>query len=172
MQETPDATPADASHSGAVVSLLCVEVADHRCAVRVEHVVEIHLAVQLAPLPDAPDVVAGLVNRRGTPLPVLDLRRRLGLPTRPVQVDDRLVVLRLPDREVALLVDAAVDVLDVPATSLDEAVARTTGAILSQGVVVLDDGLLVVLDVPAFLSPSEAATLDEALQHALTVASA
>lgn len=167
MTRIAEATARDATTLSGELQLLCLEVAGHRCALPVAAVVEIHAAVQLAPLPDAPEVVAGLMNRRGHPVAVLDLRRRLGLPTRPLGVDDRLVVVRLPDREVALLVDAAVDVLGVPAASVDDAVAAANGALLSQGVAVLGDGLLVVLDLPAFLSEPEALALDEALQQAL-----
>jgi chemotaxis signal transduction protein len=150
-----------------VVQLLCVAAADYRCGLPLDVVLEIHAAVELAPLPDAPQAVRGLLNRRGQPLAVLDLRRRLGLPVRPVQTEDRLVVLQLSDRQVALLVDAAVDVLEVSAAAVDEAVAAASAAAHSSGVAVLPDGLLVVLDVAALLSATEATALDEALLQAL-----
>lgn len=149
------------------LQLLCVDVAGHRCALPVEDVVEIHAAVQLTSLAGAPVQVAGVINRRGRPVPVLDGRRLLGAVTRPLRVDDCLVVVRLREREVALLVDAALEVLDVPATAIDEAVATGNDAALSRGVVVLPDGLLVVLDVAAFLSSDDVSTLDEALRHTL-----
>lgn len=160
-----------APHGGIVApssshQLLVVEAAGHRCGLPTAAVVEIHPAVQLVPLPDAPDVVAGLVNRRGQALPVLDLRRRLGLPTRPTELDDRLVVLRLPDRDVALQVDTAVDVLAVDAAALDEAVAATAEATRTHGVAVLADGLLVVLDLSTFLTPTEVLQLEDALEQA------
>lgn len=161
--------PAGASETmlpAALAQLLCVEVHGHRCALPLDAVVEIHAAVQLAALPDAPEVVVGLVNRRGSALAVLSLRERLGLASRPVQVDDRLVVLQLPDRQVALLVDAAVDVVAVPAGDIDTAVGAAAHAVRSQGVAVLADGLLVVLDVAAFLTSRESALLEEALHRA------
>lgn len=160
--QTGSADQASAALSGDL-HLLRVEVAGTACALPLERVLEIHAAVQLTPLPDAPEVVVGLVNRRGRPLPVLDLRRRLGLPSRPVQVEDRLVVLQLPDRDVALLVDAAVDVMELPAAAVDEAALSSTQALRSQGVAVLPDGLLVVLDAGTFLSSHEATALDAAL---------
>lgn len=160
------AAPTEPAAPGGTLDLLHVEVAGHRCGLPLEAVVEIHPAVQLTPLPDAPEVVVGLLNRRGRLLPVLDLRRRLGLPSRPLQVDDRLVVLQAAQREVALLVDAAVDVLAVPATAVDRAVLATADAVRSSGVAVLPDGLLVVLDVATFLEPREALLLDEALRPA------
>lgn len=154
----------DGRPAAAFMSLLVVEVHGHRCGLPVEAVVEIHPAVQLVGLPDAPEVVVGLMNRRGRALPVLDLRRRLGLPTRPIRPDDRLVVLSVRGRSLALQVDAAVDVLTAPTSALDEAAAEE--AVRTQGVAVLPDGLLVVLDMATFLSSGEAAALEAALARA------
>ena len=164
-------TPADVV-DGRSLQLLRVDVAGHRCALPTQVVVEIHAAVRLVPLPGAPDVVVGMVNRRGRTVPVVSLRRRLGVPPRPERKDDHLVVLRLGERELAVLVDAAVDVVDVPAATVDHAVARANESLLSQGVAVLPEGLLVVLDATAFLSPGEFSDLDHALQRALATVSA
>lgn len=160
---TSHALQTGASSRSDVLELLHVEVAGHRCAFPLAIVVEIHPAVRLAPLPDAPDVVVGLMNRRGDVLPVLDLRRRLGLPVRPLQVQDHLVVLRAAEREVALVVDVAVDIGSVPTTAVDTAVAAATQATYSSGAVGLPDGLLVVLDAATFLAPGEVLALDSAL---------
>lgn len=169
MQQRDALGSAAAAPAAEQLQLLCVDVADHRCALPLEHVLEIHPAVQLEPLPDAPDVVLGLLNRRGQAVPVLGLRCRLGLPARSLLAADRLVVLQLPDRELALLVDAALDIVTVPSAAVDEAVPRAADAVRSQGVAVLPDGLLVVLDVEKFLSSTEVASLDAALHEAARV---
>lgn len=141
--------------------LLVVEVAGQRCGLPLDAVVEVHPAVEVVPLPDAPDVVVGLVNRRGSALAVLSLRRRLGLPDRPLQEDDHLVVLRLPDRDVGLLVDVAAELAAVPLVDIDSAAA--SGAVHTEGVAVQRDRLLVVVDLSAFLSVTEAALLEHSL---------
>lgn len=156
LRDAGRALPAAAS-----LPVLVVDAGGHRCAVPIAAVVEIHPAVRLADLPAAPEVVVGLLNRHGTALPVLSLRRRLRLADRSVHLDDHLVVLRLPDRQVALLVDAAVDVRTVPLADVD--VAATSGAAHSHGVAVLPDGLLVVVDLATFLSLDEGALLDRSL---------
>lgn len=145
--------------------LLVVRVGEHRCGLPVESVVELHPAVALTPLPDAPDVVIGLVNRRGTVLPVLSLRRRLGLPRQPLRGSDCLVVLVLAYGHVALLVDAAVDMLAVREADIAENTPASADAAYTRGVAVLPDGLLAVADLEAFLSPSEAAALGEAISR-------
>lgn len=146
--------------------LLVVQAAGHPCGLPLDAVVEVHQAVRLASLPDAPHVVVGLVNRRGAALPVLSLRRRLGLPDRGLRVDDHLVVLQLHERPVALLVDAAADVLTVAVADVDSAAA--TGAAHTRGVVVLPDGLVVIADLSSFLSFEE----DAALEHCVSAAGA
>lgn len=143
------------------LQLLVVEASGHPCGLPIEAVVEIHPAVQLSALPDAPSVVVGLVNRRGTAVPVLSLRRRLALPARALHADDHLVVLQLADRQVGLLVDAAVEVVSVPAADVDA--AATADATHTRGAAALEEGLLVVVDLATFLSPTESQALDQSL---------
>lgn len=164
-----DAPPGGGSPEQSV-SLLRVAVAGRHLALPLDGVLQIHAAVQVAPLPGAPACVAGLVNRHGRPLPVLDLRRRLGLPAEPVRASDHLVVLQLPAQEVGVLVEQAVDVLEVLAASVHEAAAVTPEAVLGRGVAVLPDGLLVVLDLAALLSAEESELVDEAMRQALLAA--
>ena len=155
--EVDSATPAR--------SFLVVRVGDHRCGLPVEAVVEIHPAVALTPLPDAPEVIVGLVNRRGSALPVLSLRRRLGLPLPALQSSDCLVVLTLPYGPVALLVDAAVDMLTIAADDISENTPASAQAAYTRGVAVLPDGLMAIVDLEAFLRPDEAAALEQALDR-------
>src|SRR3954470_10520753 len=68
-------------------------------------------AVEIAPLPGAPQGVRGVVNFRGTVVPVFDLRVRFGQAGREVQITDNLVIANTARRKVALMVDAAVSVV-------------------------------------------------------------
>jgi purine-binding chemotaxis protein CheW len=56
-------------------------------------------------VPGAPPHVLGVVNRRGTVLPILDLRPLLSLPPRPIQPGARALVVQSEDVQVGLLVD-------------------------------------------------------------------
>ena len=60
---------------------LLFSVGPARYALPVEHVVEVVPLVEFQPIPQAPSAVAGLMNYRGRPVPVIDLRRQfLGEP--------------------------------------------------------------------------------------------
>jgi purine-binding chemotaxis protein CheW len=65
-------------------------------------------------VPGTPAYVAGVVQVRGQVIPVVDLRARFGLPSVAPTLDSRLVVTRIDDRTVALLVDSAREVLNLP----------------------------------------------------------
>lgn len=57
--------------------------------------------------------VIGIMQIRGRVVPVVDLRARFGLEPAPTTLDSRVVVVRHRDREVALLVDRARQVLEI-----------------------------------------------------------
>ncbi|NVJ27646.1 MULTISPECIES: chemotaxis protein CheW [Myxococcus] len=63
------------------------------------------------PVPGAASHVEGLVQVRGRVIPVVDARRRFGLPALERSLDTRVVVGQLGTRTVGLLVDSAREVL-------------------------------------------------------------
>ncbi|HEY3368583.1 MAG TPA: chemotaxis protein CheW [Symbiobacteriaceae bacterium] len=62
-------------------------------------------------LPNTPPFVDGVIDLRGEILPVVDLRKRLGRPTREPDADTRLMILSLGVRSAALVVDGVEQVL-------------------------------------------------------------
>jgi purine-binding chemotaxis protein CheW len=67
---------------------------------------EIIRVSEITRVPDAPEVVRGVVNLRGRVLPVVDLRLRLGLPAIDVDTSRRILVLPARGRLIGLLVDS------------------------------------------------------------------
>lgn len=53
--------------------LLLFEIVDGRYALPVDQIIEIVPMVKMKKIPRAPDYVAGIINYRGTPMPVIDL---------------------------------------------------------------------------------------------------
>ncbi len=103
---------------------------------------------QMTRVPQAPDVIEGLINLRGQIVTAIDMRRRLALPPRPGGQAPMNMVVRSEEGAVSLLVDEIGDVLEVdgaayeaPPENLDQA-ARD----LIRGVYKLKDRLLLVLD--------------------------
>jgi purine-binding chemotaxis protein CheW len=146
------------------LAVVVVEVDGLRCGLPAADVTELHAVVGATPMPGAPDVVEGVINVRGSVVAMLDLRARFGLPRRPPLLSDHLVMARVGRRLVALRVDRALDLLTVPRSAIDHAVASAAPHV--GGVARLADGLVLIHDLATFLSREEAEVLDAALAEA------
>lgn len=158
-----------ASSSNAVGGRLLVFGLDgQRYALALAVVERIVRAVELTPLPNAPSTVLGVIDLGGTVLPVLSLRRRLGLPAREICPEDHLVVARTTGRLVALVVDEAHGVIEQPETASVPSAEIILGLEDLKGVARRDDGLIVIYDLDRFLSLDDADNLDRAMSHEFT----
>jgi purine-binding chemotaxis protein CheW len=124
---------------------------------------ELVRAVAVVPLPRAPAVVKGVIDLRGRVVPVLDVRRRFGLPAREVDPADHFVVARAGERLLALHVDRATDLVEVGAADLADARGLVPGAEYVAWVARGPHDLVLVHDLATFLSRAEAEALDAAL---------
>jgi purine-binding chemotaxis protein CheW len=123
-------------------------VADLFFGVDVLRVQELLRFQQMTRVPQAPEVIEGLINLRGQIVTAIDMRRRLRLPQRTGDRAPMNMVVRTDDGAVSLLVDEIGDVVDVdeatyerPPENLDPAARE-----LIRGVYKLKDRLLLVLD--------------------------
>jgi len=119
-------------------------------------------AVAVTPLPNAPEVVLGLVNVQGEILPVFSPRRRLGLQEREVCSTDRLLIAEAGRRTVCLLVDEVDDVAEWNGETAPAAKELLPGGV--EGAAKLADGIIFIYDLAKFLSLEEEAALDAALR--------
>ncbi|GAB3360040.1 MULTISPECIES: chemotaxis protein CheW [Giesbergeria] len=75
----------------------------------------------LTHVPKAPAAVEGVINLRGAVLPVIDLRRRLGLPTVARNDGQRIMVFLIQNVRTGFIVDAVAEVLKVPRQAIEPA---------------------------------------------------
>jgi purine-binding chemotaxis protein CheW len=139
-----------------------------RYGLRLSAVESVFRAVEITPLPDAPGIVLGIVNVQGRIVTVVDVRGRFRLPRREIDPGDMLVVARTARRPVALPVDEVTGVImrteeeTVPASEL------VPGTRHVEGVVLMEDGLVLIHDLDAFLSLEEEEALEKALEKKRT----
>lgn len=92
---------------------------------RVQTIEELH---RIVAVPDMPPYVRGVINLRGTVIPVVDLRARFGMPER--EYDDRtcIIIIEAQERVVGFIVDTVSEVHQIPASSIQPAPDFTTGS--------------------------------------------
>jgi purine-binding chemotaxis protein CheW len=128
--------------------------ADVEYALPVAFVLQMDTFSGATAVPGTPGYVAGIVTVRGRVVPVVDLRRRLGLPPIEPTLDSRLIVAQVGERVVALSVDRAREVLSLDTSKHQPAPPlvseRSSG--LVEGVHAIGPRLLLLLALPKLLS--------------------
>jgi purine-binding chemotaxis protein CheW len=122
--------------------------------VDVRQVQEIRRVTEITTVPRAPEFVRGVINLRGRILPVLDLKRKLGLGDVALERASRIVVVRVRERRLGLLVDGASQVLKVPVSRIEAAPDEVIdkGGDYIRGVAKLDDRLIILIDLERALA--------------------
>ncbi|MEM6941812.1 MAG: chemotaxis protein CheW [Pseudomonadota bacterium] len=137
--------------------LLTFRLADQEYALDIMSVREIRGWTRATPLPHAPHYMKGVINLRGTVLPVMDLALRLGLPQREQNERNVIIVVNYEDTMTGLLVDAVSDIVALTSDDLQPPPELSSGA--SQGVVsalsLIDDRMIRVLDLASTVSGLE-----------------
>ena len=121
--------------------------------------------VEVTPLPGAPDVVEGVINIQGEVVPVVSIRRRLGLAHRAASVSDSLVVAQARTRRVAIIAESVLGVVERPADAVVSTGDIARGIQHIEGVLKTSDGLVLIQDLDRFFSAEEERSLDLALER-------
>jgi purine-binding chemotaxis protein CheW len=153
-------SPASAAGSALVLEF---RIDTLRLALPLDAVLRTTRAAEITPLPGAPSVVAGAINIAGDVLPSLDLRRRLGLPARPLELDDCFVLVQGGQRVLAILASEVSGVAEYPASACVAPSRVTPGLEGLAGVVTCEDGLVLIHDPDRFFDLDQARMLDGAL---------
>jgi purine-binding chemotaxis protein CheW len=122
--------------------------------VDVRLVQEIRRVTDITQVPRAPDFIKGVINLRGRIIPVIDLKKKLGLGEVVTGKLSRIVVVTLRGRLLGLLVDGASQVLKVPVSLVEaapEEVVQKGGDYL-RGVAKLEKRLIILLDLETALA--------------------
>lgn len=132
-----------------ISSQLCTFFLDNQMfGIDVQTVQEVIRYQQMTDIPLAPDAVCGLINLRGQIVTAIDLRTRLGLPSRPEGQLPMNVVVRSDDGAVSLLVDQIGDVQESDLENFESPpeTLRGTARQLIRGAYKMKDQLLLILD--------------------------
>jgi purine-binding chemotaxis protein CheW len=101
------------------VNLACFEIKGQIYAIEVEYVREIVRVLEITPLPNAPSLIEGVIDLRGTVIPVMDLGRVLNRGSGSTEMHARIIVLEADGLALGVWVDAATDVLTLDANRLE-----------------------------------------------------
>ena len=144
-----------------VLQLVTFSIGSEEFGVDILKVMEIIRTMEITKVPKAPDFVEGVINLRGSVIPILDLRRRFGLEIKTGDIETRIIVIEVSGMTVGFVVDSVSKVLRIPVKTVEPAppvVAGVDSDYIS-GVGKLSDRLLILLDLDKLLSADDIETL-------------
>ena len=141
--------------------LVVFDLANEHYGVDIAAVESIIKMQPITAVPRAPSFVEGVTNLRGTVLPVIDLRRRFGLPMEEETKETRIVVVEMSDATVGMVVDGVSEVLRVTDEAIEppSPIVTTTDSAFITGIAKVEDRLIILLDLGKVLSTGEHAGL-------------
>ena len=135
-------------------TIAVVRLAGESYGMTASQVAEIVRPQEIVEVPNAPEHVEGVINLRGRIIPVVDLRRHLGMPDAGVTAETRIVITEIHSKAgatetVGLIVDGVQEVRTIGEGQIDDKVAGTASVSdeYLRGVVNLDAGLIILLDI-------------------------
>lgn len=146
------------------MTLLTFTLDTWKCALDIYAVDKTYRAATITPLPQAPEIVQGIVDIRGTILPVINLRRRFSLPERKLSPSAHFIVSRTSRRPIVLLVDGIGNVIECSDSDITAADDILPALEHVEGALRLKDGIVLIQDLGKLLSLDEDAALAGAME--------
>ena len=144
------------------IQVACFRLGEELYAADIMRIKEIIRHQKLTALPKPPHFVEGVLNLRGTVIPVIDLRKRFDLPAAPYGRDTRLLIVTVGLQVLGLVVDEVTEVISVPVKDIKQPpqAARGIGPEYLIGVCLVRDSLIMLLNLDRILSERESEELN------------
>jgi len=151
-----------AANQGAINQYLSFTLGAEQYGVDILKVQEIRDYGAVTRVPDAPDYIKGVINLRGTIIPVMDLRLKLNMCDAHYDDFTVMIVLNLATRVIGVVVDGVSDVIEIKADDIlpppEFGVAVDTRAI--SGISTIDGRMVMLLDIDALIETSDLGAVD------------
>ena len=111
-------------------------------------------------VPVSPGFVEGVINLRGRVIPVVDLRKRFGLPVTDATNESRVLVVDISGDDIGVIVDAVTEVQRISEDSIEPTttLVTTEDSYYIEGIAKVDDQLLILLDLEKALDSTDVRT--------------
>jgi purine-binding chemotaxis protein CheW len=157
-------TMTDLAANGDEQQLVVFQLGAELYGVEIARVHEIIRLQTVTRVPHAPAFVEGVINLRGKVIPVVDLRRRFGLPLTDHTRASRIVVVEIGDQVVGVVVDGVSEVLRVNKGTIEPPSPVVAGieSDYLHGIAKLPDRLVILLNLDRVLARDERRALESA----------
>lgn len=144
--------------------IVVFKLAEQTYGVDIGTVAEIIRMESITRVPRAPEFVEGVINLRGRIIPVIDLRKRFGLPEGERTRQSRIIIVEIGGMTIGMIVDAVLEVLRIPAETIEPPPAVVDGVDIAylRGIALWEERMIILLNLQKILYENEREALEEA----------
>lgn len=159
----PNTNDAELEAQRSEIQLACFRIGDQMYSLDILRIKEVIRPLKLTPVPKAPHFIEGVINLRGTVLPVVDLRKRFDHLVGPVDSKTRILICVLSGKIIGLMVDEVVEVKSYTRNEIQPTPRFTKGIDTDYflGVCQRGDDLVMIMNLEKILSSDEKINLDQ-----------
>jgi len=142
-----------ATYSNNEVQLVAFKLGREEYGIDILQVQEIKRMTDITRVPHTPEYIKGVINLRGSVLPVIDLKTRLDLLEQDYTDDTRIIIVKVDEIAVGMIVDAVSEVMAIDQEQIEvsqEAVGGVSTNYIS-GVGKLENRLMILLNLEAII---------------------
>ena len=149
-----------------IYQLVTFHLENEEFAVNILNIQGINRMVEITKIPNSPEFVEGIINLRGKVIPIVDLRKRLGMPQKEYDNETRFIVVEFSKRVIGFVVDSVHEVLRINKNIIEPPPKMVAGIETDYITAVgkLDDRLLILLDLEKVLSLDQKEALNEIVE--------
>ncbi len=151
------------SGSNDVGQIVVFSLHDQVYGIDIASVIEIIRMESITRVPGTPVFIEGILNLRGTVIPVMDLCKRFGMPESQITGSTRVIIVEAGGVTVGMITDAVSEVLRCPASSIQPAPPIVSGSVKEalRGIALVDGRMILLLDLSKVLYEEEKQELRE-----------
>ncbi|MBF0560187.1 MAG: chemotaxis protein CheW [Nitrospirae bacterium] len=159
----PHSENAEAAAKGtAILQLVTFKLGEEQFAVDILKVQEINRMTAITKMPNSPHEVEGIVNLRGKVIPIVNLRKKIGMPEKENDEHSRIMIMNIQGITMGLIVDAVDEVLRIPVNIVESSptVAMGISSELIKGIAKLEDRLIVLINLQSLFGIEDIALIE------------
>ncbi|MFK4259905.1 chemotaxis protein CheW [Agrobacterium tumefaciens] len=135
--------------TGEMLEIIAFRLHDQEFCVRTTTIREIRGWGPATPIPHAPTDMIGVMNLRGSVIPIIDLANKLGMKSTEPNERSAIVVAEVHGMAMGLVVDRVSDILTIPESLLQPVpeIGLSSGMRYADGIIAQPDGMICFLNL-------------------------
>lgn len=146
-----------------ILQLVTFKIGNEQFAVDILKVQEINRMKEITKIPNAPFHVEGVVNLRGKVIPIVNLRKKFGLPEKENDEQSRIMIMDILGTTMGLIVDGVDEVLRIPSDTVEPPPPLSVGISMEfvKGIAKIEDRLIILVDLKSLFGAGDIAMIEE-----------